>query len=164
VLQHAAKAKLLDMGLFLDCSNGQAPTGILSAEDLGLVHSSSYDLDDSNEVEKTESAGLAGSGAQDQISAMDPNLLGKELESRGPSGSRLPLGRHRFHNYLTLVQQQQRQDNRMRIYQVLAPTMGSRGPFFGSTLALKEDWVKLDAGYFDAPGGIMGIAGLSARL
>ena len=43
-------------------------------------------------------------------------------------------------------------DQRMRLYQVLAPTMGDRGPYFGTKLALKEDWVKLDAGYFDAPG------------
>lgn len=41
---------------------------------------------------------------------------------------------------------------RMRLYQVLAPSQLARGRIFGGKLALKEEWLALDSPYFNAPG------------
>ncbi|GAX78739.1 hypothetical protein CEUSTIGMA_g6176.t1 [Chlamydomonas eustigma] len=46
----------------------------------------------------------------------------------------------------------QRRGQIMRIYQVLAPSLVSRGHVFGSKLSLKEEWVCVDEPYFNAPG------------
>ena len=40
----------------------------------------------------------------------------------------------------------------LQLYQVLAPCLVARARVFGSSLALKEDWIPVDAPYFDAPG------------
>lgn len=40
---------------------------------------------------------------------------------------------------------------RMRLYQVLAPSLVGRARHFGSAVALKSEWVCVDAPYFDAP-------------
>ena len=41
---------------------------------------------------------------------------------------------------------------RMRLYQVLAPSLLARGRIFGGKLALKAEWLALDSPYFSAPG------------
>lgn len=51
-------------------------------------------------------------------------------------------------------QQQQQQQALLQLYQVLSPSQVVRGRFFGSKLALKEEWVPLDLPYFAAPGGL----------
>ena len=42
---------------------------------------------------------------------------------------------------------------RFKLYQILSPQLAFRGRVFGSKLALKDEWVKMDASFFDAPGG-----------
>ena len=49
---------------------------------------------------------------------------------------------------------------RLHLFQVLAPSLVARGRFFGSTLALKEEWEQLDAPYFSAPGETRDAPGL----
>lgn len=42
---------------------------------------------------------------------------------------------------------------RLRLYQVLPPSLAGRAPLWGNTLSLRGPWVCLDAPYFEAPGG-----------
>ena len=43
----------------------------------------------------------------------------------------------------------------LQCFQVLSPAHVARGRLFGSLITLKEEWIKTDAGYFEAPGEIV---------
>jgi len=53
-----------------------------------------------------------------------------------------------------------KEDQRLRLYQILPPSLLGRAKIFGNKLALKEEWVCVDLPYFAAPGTLEAPIGL----
>ena len=137
---HANDALLLDMGEFMHRPPTSQMPEILSIKD--------YNPQDSR---------LSGSASNRLSNRVTPELAGSSdaQEGHGADGD----GRKHISDapWMPTAANSRKSNpsglNRFKLYQILSPQLAFRGRVFGTKLALKDEWVKIDASFFDAPGG-----------
>ena len=175
--QQQDKVRLLDMGRFVHCAKGRSLPTLLSPVYLGLEgdvihHEGSGDapkdkagtaapgpVAEAMDSPPSGKSSLTIAAPPDGKRRQPPNTLScTEMQSMAREGGRAgsiiaQAGPAGANHHVAHAQ-------RLHLFQVLAPSLVARGRFFGSTLALKEEWEQLDAPYFSAPGEWVGTLAL----
>ena len=175
--QQQDKVRLLDMGRFVHCAKGRSLPTLLSPVYLGLEgdvihHEGSGDapkdkagtaapgpVAEAMDSPPSGKSSLTIAAPPDGKRQQPPNTLScTEMQSMAREGGRAgsiiaQAGPAGANHHVAHAQ-------RLHLFQVLAPSLVARGRFFGSTLALKEEWEQLDAPYFSAPGETRDAPGL----
>ena len=125
------EAVLLDMGQFMYCKDDNDVPSMMTAADLA----------EAKEEATSATSGKLKGPVEEPVSVA---TIARTLSRSFSAGNKIAPA--------PTLAATAKARKLLRLYQILSPSLVERGRLFGSKLALKDEWVKIDSSYFDAPG------------